>query len=684
MKNKHLLFLLICTVILQSSLSAQKKKADKADKEEKSGIRFGEIKPADFDLTGEKYDSGASAVIIADIGDTHFEGNSKGDFSMVYTRFMRVKILNKNGFDIAETRIRLYNDMEGDIEKISNLKGVTFNRENGQITETALDDKQIFTEQYNRNNSYIKFTMPALKEGSVYDLTYTIKSPFYTDLRSWNFQGSYPRLWSEYQVTIPPSLHYVMHLQGDDHFDVNTNREVFQSFTIRVSGGASSDDVYHVSGNSVQQRWVKKNVPVLKEEAFTTTVDNYMSRVSFQLHYQQWNEQSERHNFLSTWFMASEKLLQRDDFGLALDRDNHWMAEDLKNITAGCTTAEEKIRKIYCFLRDNFDCTDHDALYVKSSLKDVFKKRAGNVAEINLLLTAMLRHEAIPADPAILSTRDNGFADQSYPLIDQYNYVICVAHAGDKTYKLDASQPYNGFGKMVLECYNGQARIINKDKPYLVNLSSDSITESKLTTVFIINDDKGDLTGSFQTTLGNQESYSLREDIKKTSEKEYFKKIQTSYGTDLNLDHPEIDSLTKFDYPVAVHYDFDLKNLLSSDIIYFNPMLDEMYKNNPFKSLERHYPVEMPYKMDETYVLSMDIPKGFQIDELPKSARVAYNGTEGIFEYLIQKNESSIQMRVHLKLNRAFFPTEDYSTLRDFFGYVVKKENEQIVFKKIK
>ena len=684
MKSKNLFFLLLCTVILQLSLSAQKKKAEKAGKEEESDIRFGKITPADFDLAGEKYDSGASAVIIADIGDTHFEGNSKGDFSMVFTRFMRVKILNKNGFDIAENSIRLYNDMHGDIEKISNLRGATFNMENGQVTETKLDDKQVFTEQFDRNNSHVKFTMPALKEGSVYDLSYTIRSPFYMDLKSWNFQGIYPCLWSEYEVTIPPSLHYVMHLQGDDHFDVNTTKEVFQSFTIRVSGGASSDDVYHVSGNSVQQRWVKKNVPVLKQEAFTTTVRNYMSRVSFQLHYRQWNEQSERHNFLSTWFVACEKLLQRDDFGLALDRDNHWMTEDLKNITAGCVTNEEKIKKIYCFVRDNFSCTDHDALYVKSSLKDVFKKRAGNVAEINLLLTAMLRHEGISADPAILSTRDNGFADQSYPLIDQFNYVICIAHSGNITYKLDASQPCNGFGKMVLDCYNGQARTINKDKPYLIDLSPDSISESKLTTVFIINDDKGNLTGSFQTRLGNQESYSVREDIKKTSEKDYFKKIQTSYGSDLSLDHPEIDSLTKFDYPVAIHYDFDLKNLLTSDIIYFNPMMADLQKTNPFKSLERHYPVEMPYKMDETYVLSMDIPKGFQVDELPKSARVAYNGTDGMFEYLIQKNESNIQMRVRLKLNRAFFPTEDYSTLRDFFGYVVKKENEQIVFKKMK
>jgi hypothetical protein len=41
-------------------------------------------------------------------------------------------------------------------------------------------------------------------------------------------------------------------------------------------------------------------------------------------------------------------------------------------------------------------------------------------------------------------------------------------------------------------------------------------------------------------------------------------------------------------------------------------------------------------------------------------------------------------MRVHLKLNKAFFAVEEYNTLRDFFSYVVKKESEQIVFKKVK
>ena len=84
------------------------------------------------------------------------------------------------------------------------------------------------------------------------------------------------------------------------------------------------------------------------------------------------------------------------------------------------------------------------------------------------------------------------------------------------------------------------------------------------------------------------------------------------------------------------------------------------------------------------YLLNMDIPTGYQVDELPKSVRVAYNEKEGMFEYLIQKGDGNLQMRVHLKLNKAIFPVDEYTTLRDFFAFVVKKESEQIVFKKIK
>ncbi len=673
MKNKKGICIIFCGLLFLNTLKGQ----------DKLNIKFAKISLADFDLSKEKFDTSADAIIIADVGSTSFEGNAKSSMTMVYTRFRRVKILNRNGFSVADYAIRLYHNSEGDVEKLSDLKASTFNLENGAVVETKLDEKAVFTERYDKNNDIKKFTVPALQVGSIYDITYTIKSDFYFNLRSWEFQGEYPILWSEYMITVPPVFEYMTKIQGDGQFDINSNQTVFQHFTIRQSNGTDADDIYNLSGNSIQRRWVKKNVAPLVVEPYITTLENYISKVSFQLHYIQWSQTSERHNQFVTWFVAAEKLLQDDNFGIKLSHDNAWLSTDIQANTEGCKTDEEKIKKIFYFVRSTFSCTDHDDMWARTPLKDVYKKKGGNVAEINLLLTAMLRQAHIVADPVILSTREHGVADQIYPLIEDYNYVICVAYAGNKTFKLDASRPYNGFDCLVSDCYNGGGRIVNQGKPYLIDLSPDSLRESRLTTSFIINDEKGYVTGSYKSVMGSMESYEIREELAKTSQKDYFKKIQTNYGNDVIIENPGIDSLNQYEYPLTIHYDFDMKNLLKGDVIYFNPMMTVEDKVNPFKSEERKYPVEMKSRPESTYVLVMDIPKGYQVEELPKSARVAYNGNEGIFEYLIQKNADNIQMRVHLKLNKAFFPTDEYTTLRDFFGYVVKKENEQIVFKKI-
>ena len=254
-------------------------------------------------------------MILADIGSTSFEGNNQGFFSLVYTRFIRVKIINKNGFDIGSREITLYHNGDGDAEKLSSLKGSTFNLENGVVTETKLDEKSVFNEKYSKNLDVRKFSMPALKEGSIFDLQYTIKSPFETELRPWSFQGEYPCLWSEYEVTIAPPFHYVMNIQGDETFDVNTTKEIYGTFSIRESNGTGKDELYSLSGNSVDKRWVKKNVPALHEEPFTTTLDNYNSRVTFQLNYFQWSADNERHDYMDTWYKTAKTLMNDEDFG---------------------------------------------------------------------------------------------------------------------------------------------------------------------------------------------------------------------------------------------------------------------------------------------------------------------------------------------------------------------------------
>ncbi len=656
--------------------------------QDKPNYKFGKITAADFNLSAEKFDSGANALIIYDVGSTSFEGNNKGNFSLVFTHFIRIKIVNKNGFDIGNREISLYHNNVGEREKLISLKGSTFNMENGVISETKLDEKSVFDEKYNSYYDHKKFSMPALKEGAIFDLEYSIKSPFAFQLDPWSFQGEYPCLWNEYVITIPSQLHYVMRMQGDNHFDIDSGKLVAKTYTIIDGGGTSSDDFTSVPGNSLYRRWVKKNVTSIHEEPFTTNIENYFSRVTFQLKYVQWDQDSPIHDQNSTWSASSKSLLEGENFGQALNHDNNWMSDDLKNILQGSNSEEDKTHKIFSYVRDNFKVSDETGygkygLYARNSLKDVFKKKEGNVAEINLLLTAMLRKAGINSDPLILSTRDNGIADPSYPLLSEYNYVICVAHPNDKWITLDASEPFNGYGQLPVSCYNGWGHIIKEDLPLPMEFSADSVRETSTTNVIIINDEKGKPSGGYTSTLGKSGSFNSRKEIKSSSEKAYGNKVQTDLGSDFTVENFGADSLKKYDFPLTIHYDFNLKSLLSGDILYFNPMLGDGYKTNPFKSMNRLYPVEIPYKIDETYMLTMDIPTGYQVDEMPKSVRVAYNENEGMFEYLIQKGQSNLQMRVHLKLDKAFFPVDEYSNLRDFFAYVVKKENEQIVFKKI-
>ncbi|MEI9810611.1 MAG: DUF3858 domain-containing protein [Bacteroidota bacterium] len=121
------------------------------------------------------------------------------------------------------------------------------------------------------------------------------------------------------------------------------------------------------------------------------------------------------------------------------------------------------------------------------------------------------------------------------------------------------------------------------------------------------------------------------------------------------------------------------------DIVYLNPMFGEGYKENPFKSAVRFYPVEMPYKMDETYLLQLSVPEGYVTDELPKQLVVKLNeADDGIFEYRIDESGGTISLRSRLRINRSYFQPEEYEKLREFFNMIVKKHSEQIIFKKKK
>lgn len=651
--------------------------------QDKPAFKFGKVSPEDFKQSLPAFDTGAHAIILGDIGFSRIVPNNDGGFGYEFERKIRVYIVDKSGIDAGKFEIPLFSSTSSDMrEEVRRFNGITYNLENGTVVETKLENNQVFTEKVSKNRSDKKFSLPALREGSIFELSYLLKSDYIFQFRDWAFQSEYPTLWSEYEVEIPEYFDYVYLSQGYHSYHLNTTKDVSRTYRIRggrtsTTSAAGSDVV--ISGMAKMKRWVMKEIPSLKSESFITTLENYRSKIEFQLSSIRYPNQAPI-MVMENWQKVTSDLMKSESFGLAMDKVDGSLEELIKPHVNGITDQTEKAKRIYEYFRDNFTWNGNGGIYTSGNLKNVIKTKTGSVGDINLMLIAALKSFGYTAYPIILGTRSRGYTHELYPLMDRFNYVVCAVLIGETDYLLDASEPDLGFGRLPSRCYNGHARVLMQD-PLPISLAADSILERKVTLATLVASPQ-DVKGSIQTSMGYVSSTYYRGLVREKGEDAVFNSIKTRFGTEYEISNTHIDSLKKKDLPIKITYDFETKNE-AADVLYIDPVLDPFSKENPFQSPTRSFPVEMPYRIDETYLLNFEIPEGYKVDEIPKSAKVGLNDGDGYFEYLVSAEPNRIQLRTRVVLAKAYFAPDEYESLREFFGFVINKQAEQIVLKKV-
>jgi hypothetical protein len=645
-----------------------------------SKIKFGKITPEDFQPTSFEKDTSAHAVIVADIGSSEYEAD-RDDLHMIFKQYKRIKIIDKNAYDEATIKVLLYHVGSAE-EKLLNVKAVAYNLVDGKVVETKMDSKSIFLDKVAKDVNVKKFTIPDVKEGTIIEYSYTINSPWKYSLRSWVFQDEYPVMLSEYTVTIPEFYDFVFLKQdvnGLLKHKADIDRQTF-NLTYSSSPTAAAEH-FSMQANTTRNVWSAEKIPALKEESFTTSLSNHITKIEFQLSALKFPNSPVK-PMMTTWEKFSEEMYKDEDFGADLTKNNGYLGDVVDGLVSGLKDDTAKARKIYNYVRTNFTCTDHSGLYLSKPLKTVFSSRNGNETDINLLLIAMLRRARLKADPVILSTRDHGVTSEMYPLRARFNYTIAALTTDSLTYFLDASLPFLGFGRLNASCYNGHARLLQEGNTAIpVYFNPDELIEQKNTYVMVMGSDAGGLKGSYQQMPTYFESCVIRAAIKDKGKDTYFKGHEKDFGAETSISGVEVEDLGDNEVVLKVKYDFEMKPD-ESGMLYINPLFKEATLKNPFKSETRFYPVEMSHVMDEVYTLNLTIPDGYTVEELPESALVKLNETDGVFQYLIKQSDNAIQFRCRVKLSRAVFAPDEYPELRRFYDMIVKKQSEQIVLKR--
>jgi len=649
-------------------------------------IKFGEVSLEELKMTGYEPDSSASAIVLCDFGETVINYTEAKGFTLTFERTKRIKILKKEGLEWADFQIPLYYDDSND-EKISSLKAVTYNLENGKIVGAKVKSDGLFKEKSADNINVVKVALPNVKVGSVIEITYIINSDFLMNFWGWEFQETIPVIWSEYRASIPEFFHYGKFMQGYIPLHI-TDEKVWKRFiTIprkeRIGNGfAMGQNTFSIDQIDVDVkrfRWVAKDVPAFKPEPFITTSKDYILKINFELNYIQYPNQPIE-PVLGTWEEINRKYIDSENFGKVIT-GNIFLTKTVDDITRGMTSNEKKIAAIVNYVRANVSWNGNSSKVVDGSLRKVLDNRNGSSAEINFLVASMLEKADIKVHPVLISTRDHGFVREAIPVTTQFNYVICMTELNGKQILLDATDNLLPIGLVPERCLNGNGLVISAEGHAWIKLTSPQKSKSYMTVDLAFNSELA-LKGNVSLDRSGYSAYRGRKNYRSKAEKDYVNDLVSSQGWEISKSEfknvKDIDQIFTESHDVII-YDHVAS---SGDVIFLNPFVTTEEGENPFKSETREYPVDFGSPFERIYIARIVMPPGYAPEELPSPEIFLLPEDAGRFVFNVVVNGGVINVTSRLQINKSLFIQDEYPDLRKFFDLMISKQAEQIVLKR--
>lgn len=637
-------------------------------------VKYGKIDPADFSAKLTDLDSAASGVALFDIGNGWFEISPKsGRLIYVFERHTRYKIINKKSYDLANLEIQLYRN-NGSETSLDYLDAATYNMENGKMEVSKINKDAKFSEKQDKNYTLKKFTLPNVKEGSVIEFKYRIKSDFIFTLRPWYFQKEVPVLYSEYKVRIPEYFNYKQTASGYVYLNP-TKRPVNESFAIGTE---------NISATSQEIRFIAEHVPGLKSEAFITTMEDYISKIEFELSSTRYPGDVYR-DYTATWPKIIKSLKEDENFGGFISKRgyNKTLAQRIIKMEKN---PDSVVTLLFNYVKNNIKWNDEYRMYASATNpKSIFEKKSGNSSDINLCLYSLLNEANITVFPVLLSTRSNG-RHPGFPMLTKFDNVVLLAKVGDAQYLLDATDKNLSTGMIAHENLNHEGYMIDFSTETGQWTPLECTTPSKKTIALNLSMDVSNkLTGSMYISCTNYEALRSRSKYQSaTNETDYLKSFKTD-KPGLGIKNYKISNLLQPDQALMESMDVIIEDNVeeAGNLAYFAPLLFERTKENPFKIEERKYPVDFAYPSEEHYRITIEFPQGYQMDKLPKSEKFILPDETASFTFIFAAEQNRVSLYSKIITRKSMYTAEEYHDLKELFKNVVAKQAEQIVFKKI-
>jgi hypothetical protein len=630
-------------------------------------IKFGKVSKEELEEKFYPLDSTTDAAYLLKKRKTYFIYDTNDGFKVVTDYHERIKIYTAEGFNYANKKINYYKPKSGNQEEINLIKAYTFNIENNEIIKTKLSKKDIFDEKLNKYRSQKKITLPNIKEGSIIDLKYTLTSPHW-NIKTLHFQFGIPVKKINYKIAIPE--YFIFNKTAKGYFNVPLRES---SKGGQVNFGYNNN----VNYTSKVYSFTHKNAPPIKDnEPFSGNINNYRGGIEFELSSTRFPN-SMYENYSTSWKDVCKTIYKSSSFSKELEKTNYHK-DVVLNAIDSTKNDIEKVTKLFQLIKSRVKWNQYSSKYTDKGVKKAYKGGTGNSAEINLMLTSMLRSAGLKANPVLISTKNNGIP--LFPTRKGFNYVITKVNLTNGEYiLLDATEKYSYLNILPYRTLNWYGReLLENNTSEKVNLIPTTLTKENNILHIKIND-LGEINGMFRKSLSGHSAmfYRKKNNIKK--EDELITSLEEKHSID--IDNFKILNKEKISKPITQTLKFSSEDFIEeiNNKLYFSPFLFLATKENPFKSKERNFPVDYGMPWQDKFSIAITIPEGYTVESFPKELAIGLPESLGFFKYKVLVLGNKIKLSSVLQINSSMITPQYYTALRDFYTQLVKKQSEKIV-----
>lgn len=634
-------------------------------------------KPTMDEMTMKDYplDKEAEAVVLMQTCDVKYDMATMYNLTMTYDYKIRIKVLKDGGKKYGDFSIPFYSREEGaniEEEELNNLTAISYNlNEKGKIESSKLSPQHIRDERVNSYTKIRKFSVPQVREGSIIEVHYQRLSPRFFHIYDYSMQTEIPIVYERYFMEIPAVLQFNVEAPVKMQ-NVKTN--VTYSY-IQIEG---SDTKRPQRCNANCYEIEASLMPAVRNVSYVWNVEDYAAKVVCDLKSVQFPGTVKR-EYGMTWEQADRLILAHDQIGPKLNDKSKFKDELTASGIASIADESERINAAVTFLASHV-AWDGTYSNIPELASTTAKKKSGTSADVNMMLINVLNDLGLKSHPVYLSTRRHGRLP-IHPSADAFNTFIVAVETNNGICYVDGTDPLGASNVLNPNLYVTNARMIgSKIKGSWVDLTKYANHRTNYQTTFSLSPD-GKMDAEMMARYSKSSARELRNRYHSAKDSlSYVQSLQKDYGITINS--LEMTGHNQYGEDVKSVVRFSKNVETSDDHIYVTPFVINPMGESPFKDEKRDLPIELPYPMNESYIVNISIPDGYMVEELPKDYQVTVPDRSMTIKMSCKSTDDQVSISFTYTCKSMFYATEAYDAVKKVYDMAYQSMNDIVVLKK--